>query len=126
MSGWLKRDQPPLTGGRPVRREKTYSAETGFVYRYVYCGQRAIDRGTQYVFEVSRDRRTFTPISIFLSEDALASWQTAHGRELTGPERYAVAKMALFQAFDRAPDVELEVVVQPDDVASILETLGRD
>ena len=103
-----------------MRREKTYSADSGFVYRYVYLGQRPFDHGTEYVFDVSRDRRVFTSLSIFLKEDALEGWQTQHGRELTGPERYAIAKMALFQAFDAAPAAQPEVIVQPGDVVGVV------
>jgi hypothetical protein len=126
MFGWLKRDKAPLTGGRAVRREKTYSAESGYVYRYVYSGQRPARGGTEYVFEVSRLRRSFSPISVFLADAALEDWQAGHGRELSGPERYAVAKMALLQALDTAPSVQPEITVQPGDVASILALLGRD
>jgi hypothetical protein len=126
MFGWLKREKPPLTGGRAVRREKTYSAESGYVYRYVYSGQRPSVGGTEYVFEVSRDRRGFNPVSVFLNETALADWQSAHGSELTGPERYALAKMGLLQAFDAASVVQPEIFLKPGDVASILEILGRD
>ena len=130
MFGWLRRDKPlPLTGARAVRREKTYSAGSGYVYRYCYCGQRLTGRGMEYVWETAADRHAVWPVSVFLSEAALASWQSAHQRELTGPERYAVAKMSLLRAFDQRPNpaaMREEVIVRPGDVASILETLGRD
>jgi hypothetical protein len=130
MFGWLRRDKPPpLTGARAVRREKTYSAESGYAYRYYYCGQRLTGRGMEYVWEAGADRHTVVPVSVFLSEAALASWQSAHQRELTGPERYAVAKMSLLRAFDLRPNpaaMREEVIVRPDDVASILDTLGLE
>ena len=54
MLDWLrKKKQAPLTGAPPVRRQKTYSAESGYVYQYFYEGQRAAERngsaGAQYV-----------------------------------------------------------------------------
>jgi hypothetical protein len=130
MFGWLRRDKlPQLSGGRAIRREKTYSAESGYVYRYSYCGQRLTDRGMEYVWEACADRQPLAPVSIFLSDAALAPWQSAHQRELAGPERYAVAKMALLRAFDARPNpaaVREDVIVNADDVTSILETLGLD
>jgi len=63
---------------------------------------------------------------VFLSDEAVESWQREHARELGSTERYAVAKLALFQAFDRrpAPDaMSEEVRVQPSDVESFLATL---
>ena len=48
-------------------------------------------------------------------------------RELSLTERYAVAKIALFQAFDERPDpaqLRDEVRVRNADVEGIIETLG--
>lgn len=131
MLEWLrKKKEAPLTGAPAVRRQKTYSAESGYVYQYFYEGQRPAQRegksGAQYVFNVSADRKSSTPVSVFLSEEALAGWQTEHARQLGSTERYAVAKMTLFQAFDRraAPsEMDEEVVVLPEDVETILATL---
>ncbi len=130
MSGWLRHDKPPpLTGAPAVRREKTYSAESGYVYSYFYRGHRPCQGGAEHVFEVSANRRTFVPVSVLLSEAAVAPWQTAHGRELTGTEHYAIAKLSLLAAFDQRQDpssMQQAVHVTPADVASILETLGID
>jgi len=131
MLEWLrKKKEAPLTGAPAVRRQKTYSAESGYVYQYFYEGQRPAQRddahGAQYVFNVSSDRKSSFPVSVFLSDAVLESWQAEHGRQLGSTERYAVAKMALFQAFDRrsAPsDMNEEVRVQPEDVDTILATL---
>lgn len=131
MLEWLrKKKEIPLSGAPAVRRQKTHSAESGYVYQYFYEGQRLANRdnapGVQFVFNVSADRRSSTSVSVFVSEEALAGWQAQHGRQLGSTERYAVAKMALFQAFDqRAAPSEMseEVVVQAQDVESILATL---
>jgi len=41
MLNWLrKKKEAPLTGAPAVRRQKTYSAESGYVYQYFYEGQR--------------------------------------------------------------------------------------
>lgn len=94
----------PLSGAPAVRRQKSYSAQSGYVYQYFYEGRREFrekdDHGTEYVFDVSADRKTSNPVSVLVGASALAPWQIRHGRELHETERYAIAKMALFQAFD--------------------------
>src|SRR5712691_2991977 len=131
MLEWLrKKKEAALTGAPAVRRQKTYSAESGYVYQYFYEGQRPASRdglpGVQYVFNVSADRKSSVTVSVFVREETLASWQTKHARQLGSTERYAVAKMALFQAFDRRPSPAAmieEVRVAPEDVETILATL---
>lgn len=136
MLEWLRklgaRRVPPLRGAPAVRRRKTYSAQSGYVYVYHYEGSRAArrgsERGAQFVFDVSADRQTSFPVSVFLAGSATEEWERAH-RELSSTERYAVAKMALFQAFDERPapkHLKAEVVVRRADAESILETLEID
>ena len=63
---------------------------------------------------------------MFVSDGALEAWQREHSRQLGSTERYAVAKMALFEAFDQreAPAaMSEEVRVQAADAESILATL---
>ena len=110
---------------------KTYSAQSGYVYQYYYDGHRPYetrdDRGTEFVFSVSHDRKAWHPSTVLVSEAAIRGWEQAHGRELTLTERYAVAKLALFQAFDERPDparLRDEVRVRNADVDGIIETLG--
>src|SRR4249920_1778924 len=103
LRNFFAKKPAPLTGAPAVRRQKTYSAESGYVYQYFYEGQRSAVRdgagGTQYVFNVSADRKSSLPVSVFVSDAALESWQIQHARPLLSNERYAVAKLALFQAF---------------------------
>lgn len=130
ISGDEKKQQP-LTGAPPVRRQKTYSAQSGYVYQYYYEGHRPYnrdrDKGAEYVFDVSADRKTSRPVSVLLSDTAVEDWENRHGRTLPGSERYAIAKMALFQAFDERPDpaaMTADVRVRAADVEAILITLG--
>jgi len=130
MFDWLRKKEAPLTGAPAVRREKTHSAESGYVYQYFYEGQRPGKRdsgpGTQYIFHVSADRRSSFPVSVFLAESELEPWQTEHGRKLGSTERYAIAKLALFQAFDQRETpaaMSEEVRVSSEDVAAFLATL---
>jgi hypothetical protein len=122
-----------LTGAPAVRRLKSYSAQSGYVYQYFYEGQRPLpsggESGLEFVFTVSADRKSWHAVSVLVAEEALRAWQQAHAYPLSSTERYAVAKMALLQAFDEraTPDLmKLEVGLRAADVAAILETLGLE
>ena len=122
-----KKAPAPLTGAPEVRRLKTYSAQSGYVYQYLYEGHRPVDLGTQYVFQVTADRKTWFPVSVVVFEMAVYSWQKANVRELTGTELYAIAKMALFQAFDdreNPEQMQCDIKVRRADLDGIIETLG--
>jgi hypothetical protein len=121
----------PLTGTPGVRRLKTYSAQSGYVYQYYYEGHRdfrsGVDRGVEFVFSISADRKTWQTTSVLVSDEAIRSWEEAHARELSSTERYAIAKIALFQAFDERPapaQMKDQVRVRNADVDAIVETLG--
>jgi len=131
MFQWLRKKSAPLSGAPAVRRQKTYSAQSGYVYQYFYEGQRPMSsqRGTEYVFNVSADRKTSSQVSVLISDEAMASWQQDSGRTLSATERYAIAKMALFQAFDERETPEkacADVQVDPVDVRAILASLNID
>jgi hypothetical protein len=134
MLDWLHKKTPaPLRGAPAIRRQKTYSAASGYVYQYYYQGHRralrASEEGTEYVFEVWADRKTAFEVSVFLRDSAVVPWQQEHQRELISAERHAIAKMALFQAFDereKPEQMRQEVTVRPADADQILATLGLD
>jgi hypothetical protein len=87
-----------------AHRVKSYSAATGYVYQYYFYevekAKRGGTEGTEYVYMASVDRKQVFPVRIFVNADALKTWSRQTGREFTGTEEYAVAKMRLFQAFD--------------------------
>jgi hypothetical protein len=128
---WLRKKERPLTGAPTVRRQKTYSAQTGYVYQYFYEGQRPSwpEPGTEFVFDVTADRKTSLPVSVLVSAEALETWESENGRTLSNTERYAIAKLALFQAFDErdTPQAMREAVrVTPGGVRAILANLDLD
>ena len=123
----------PLTGAPTVRRLKTYSAQSGYVYQYYFEGRRPYVRasgaGVEYVFSISAGGKTSLAASVLVSDDAVLQWEARHGRRLNSTERYAIAKMALFQAFDERARPDLmrqEILARPADVESILEALDID
>ena len=109
---------------------KTYSAQSGYVYQYYYEGHRPYragsEAGMEFVFRVSADRKDWKPIAVRASDDAVGVWESGHARQLSSTERYAVAKMALFQAFDERPTpahMKDDIAVRPADLQAILDTL---
>ena len=130
LRNFFTKKPAPLTGAPGVRRLKTYSAQSGYVYQYFYEGQRPLphknEPGTEFVFTVSADRKTSHPISVLVPEEALQAWEQENTRPLSSTERYAISKMALFQAFDERATPELmkqEVRVRAADVSAIVEAL---
>jgi hypothetical protein len=113
-----------------VRRIKSYSAATGFVYQYhfheVQKSRRGLSAGTEYVYLVSADRQSTFPLRIFVRRSAVEKWGKQIGRQMTGTEEYAVAKMRLFQAFDETPQlsaVTQDLTVDESNLESLLQQL---
>jgi hypothetical protein len=124
----FQRKPVPLAGTPAVRRMKTYSAQSGYVYQYYFEGYRPVpgaQSGTEFVFQISADRKDWRGISVHVSDGALTAWEAAQSRQLSATERYAIAKMALFQAFDEREPVKMKdpVHVREADLAAILESL---
>jgi hypothetical protein len=68
-------------------------------------------------------------VAVLLSTGVLASWQQKHEREFSAAEQYAIAKMALFHAFDEhaGPSDMVEAVhVHADRLGAIVEELNID
>lgn len=126
---WFWRRQAPLTGAPRVRRQKSYSGQSGYVYQYFYEGYRRLRSATEYVFDVSSGRKPSFPVKVVLHDEAVASWEAAHGRPLSSTERYAVAKIALFRAFDERPTpahLREAIQIRSADIGDISEILGID
>ncbi len=120
---------------KTVRRLKTYAGAQGYVYQYYFVGQRAAladdpeAPATEFVFDVTADRKLTYAISVFLQEKAVTQWSANHGRPLTEPERYAAAKVRLFRAFDELTDLKAEgrrLVIDFELLAESLATLGLE
>ncbi len=113
-----------------VRRVKTYSAETGYVYQYYFYevqkARRGFSAGTEYVYMVSLDRKQVFPLKIFVKQSAVEKWGRAAGRPLSGTEEYAVAKLRLFQALDELQEIESkrpDLIVDESDLHALLSQL---
>lgn len=115
-----------------IRRMKTYTGGQGYVYQYYFVGKRPARSApgapaVEYVFDVTADRKTTFAVSILLTQEALATWATTHGRSLNDAERYAAAKMRLFQAFDEIENMMAQgrhLLIDPANLEQLLGTLG--
>lgn len=131
MAEWLDRvlrraARPGLRGTPAVRRMKNYAALSGYAYEYFYEGYRDAGGRREYTFTVSGDRKTWFPLAVRLRAGAAEAWEQEHGRSLDDRERYALAKLALFSAFDERPNpgaAQAPVEVTAELAASLLERL---
>ena len=77
-------------------------------------------------FNVSPDRKNWFEVEVAVEDGAVSAWERANGRELNAAERYAVAKLALFAAFDEreTPAAMREPVrVESARIAALLESI---
>jgi hypothetical protein len=116
-----------------VRRMKTYTGGQGYVYQYYFVGKRAAlaadpnAPATEYIFDVTSDRKTTYSVSVFLKDDAVKGWAFAHRRALTEADQYAAVKMRLFHAFDEIEDMMAQgrrLVLDADTLEGLLSGLG--
>ena len=113
-----------------IRRIKTYTGGQGYVYQYYFVGKRAAitkPPATEYVFDVTSDRKTTFAVSVFLTEDAVRDWSANHGRTLIEAEQYGAVKMRLFQAFDEIENMMADgrqLFVNAETLEHVLATLG--
>lgn len=114
------------------RRLKTYTGGQGYVYQYYFVGKRAALENdpnapaTEYIFDVSSDRKITFAVSVFLPEPVMRAWGARHGRALNDAEQYGAVKMRLFQAFDEIDNMLSEgrrLAVSADDLEQLLKLL---
>jgi hypothetical protein len=118
-----------------VRRLKTYTAQTGYVYEYYFVGKRPalsddpLAPSTEYIFDISSDRKTTCAVSVFLSPKVVEAYTITSGRTLSEPEQYAAVKMRLLQALDEIADMlhhGRRLTLDPEVLAALLESVGID
>ncbi len=118
----------------PVRRMKTYTAQSGYVYEYYFVGQRDALAGDpdgpaqEFIFDVTADRKQMVAVSIFLKPAAAEAWAQRHRRDLGAAEKYAAAKMRLFRGLDEMDRIRehARMVIGAGDLEGLLGDLGVD
>lgn len=116
-----------------LRRMKTYTGGQGYVYQYYFVGKRLAladapeAPASEYIFDVTSDRRTMFAVSVFLPDGVLRDWAGKHGRALNDAEQYGAVKMRLFQAFDEIEDMMSSgrrLLVARESLDAATKTLG--
>jgi len=116
-----------------ARRMKTYTGSQGYVYQYYFVGRRPALPGfaggpaTEFIFDVTADRKTTFAVSVFLPTSVFEAWATKHGRPLNEAEQYGCAKLRLFQGFDEIENMMAEgraLTLDQSSLDSIADTLG--
>jgi len=110
-----------------IRRLKTYTGSQGYVYQYYFVGKRpaaGVSAATEYIFDVSSDRKTTYAVSVTLQHEVVAAWAEAHGRPLADSEQYAAVKMRLFRGFDELEDMQAKGRFLKVDARSMEESLA--
>jgi hypothetical protein len=124
-----------MSPNAPLRRLKTYAGAQGYVYQYYFVGKRAAladdpeAPATEFIFDVTSNRKLTFAVSVFLPASALAEWTSAHGRPLNDAEQYAAVKLRLFRAFDELEDVQAHgrrLTISAALLEETLATLGLD
>jgi len=113
-----------------IRRLKTYAGAQGYVYQYYFVGKRAAlaeektAPATEFIFDVTSDRKLTYSVSVFLPELAVSTWTQTHSRELRESEQYAAVKLRLFRAFDELEDMKRDGRRLVIDAASLEDALA--
>jgi len=103
------------------------------VYQYYFVGKRSAPESTaegaatEYIFDVTSDRKTTFAVSVFLANEGLKEWATGHGRVLSEAEQYGAVKMRLFQGFDEIEDMisaGRRLFIDNQSLSRLLGTLG--
>ena len=114
---------------------KTYAGTQGYVYQYYFVGERPAlpddpdVPATEYIFDVTSDRKLTYSVSVLVPEKAVTEWSTMHNRRLSDAEQYAAAKLRLFRAFDELENVRVQgrrLVVDAALLEESLSSLGVD
>ena len=109
-----------------IRRLKTYTGSQGYVYQYYFVGKRPApaSNATEYIFDVTSDRKLTFAVSILLPGQVVAAWAQSHGRPLADSEQYAAVKMRLFRAFDELEEMQAQGRQLQIDWQSLEESLA--
>jgi hypothetical protein len=114
-----------------IRRLKTYNGSQGHVYQYYFVGKRTAPisgahepPATEYIFDVTSDRKLTYAISVFFPHQVAIAWTESHERALGDSEQYAVVKMRLFRAFDELDDMQTQGRKLQIDLQSLEEALA--
>ena len=117
------------------RRLKTYTGSQGYVYQYYFVGKRAAlpdepsAPATEFIFDVTSDRKTTYAVSVLLPAKSISDWNPPPARPRRDSEQYAAAKLRLFRAFDEIENVRSDgrhLLIDAPLLEELLSSLGLD
>ena len=79
---------------------------------------------TEFIFDVTSDRKVTYAVSILLPEAVVTGWAESHGRSLSDSEQYAAVKMRLFRAFDELEQIQADGRQLAIDLQALEESLA--
>src|SRR2546422_10925545 len=95
-----------------IRRMKTFAGAQGYVYQYYFVGKREVlpddptAPATEFIFDVTSDRKLTYALSLFLPASAVAAWTKTHDRTLTQAKQYVAAKIRRFRPFAEVDELK--------------------
>ena len=109
-----------------IRRLKTYTGSQGYVYQYYFVGKRIAQSrsATEYIFDVTSDRKLTYAVTVSFPEQVAVAWAHAHSRNLSDSEQYAAVKLRLFRAFDEIENMQKEGRLLEIELPVLEESLG--
>ena len=103
----------------PKPRWKTYAAQSGYVYQYIFEGLRGDDA---YIFRAVSGPSIELTLEVILDAKALEPW-VLQNRSLTEMECYGIAKMALMRGLDADASPSAPIRPTSSDVEAICREL---
>jgi hypothetical protein len=105
----------------PKPRTKTYAAQSGYVYQYIFEGL----ENSKYRFRAVAGPQIEMLLEVVLDSGILAEW-VEQNRALNEIETFGLAKMALMRTLDQLPQPEnglIQIAPEAEDIDSICREL---
>ena len=105
----------------PKPRWKTYAAQSGYVYQYIFEGL----ENNQYRFRAVSGQQIEMLLAVELDAAFLADW-VERNRALSEIEMFGIAKLALLRALDELTEPGnslIQIEPEPEDIALICREL---
>lgn len=92
----------------------------------MYKGRQPAAEDVIFIFSATANRKHWEPVSIVLGRQVIEQWQLLQEHNLRPVDLYAIAKMSLFESFDRSASGVLPSIVRPgtNDLSRYMDALG--
>jgi hypothetical protein len=73
-----------------------------------------VESAQEYVFSASAQPGRWDALTVRLGDAVITEWEQRNSRVLTSTQKYAIAKMAMFQLLDEAGELPARLEISPD------------